>query len=49
VSAAEELAKAREGYRNGAVQRDPQVVKDADADARAGGAESAGSERGGSR
>lgn len=42
MSAADEQAKARDDYRNGAAQRDPQ----ADREARAGGAESAGSERG---
>ena len=46
MSAADEQAKSRDDYRNGAAQRDPQAAKDADSDARAGGSESAGSERG---
>ncbi|WNI20359.1 hypothetical protein [Actinacidiphila sp. ITFR-21] len=45
MSAADEQDKARDDYRNGAAQRDPQAVKDADADARAGGSNAAGSER----
>lgn len=47
MSAADEQAKAREAYRNEAAQRDPQAVKDADANARAGRDEAAAAERGG--
>jgi hypothetical protein len=41
--------KAREDYRNGAAQRDPRAVADAQREAARNGAQSAGSAGGGAR